>query len=86
MSPDTDADTDGDRIAVPTNGHAPTPVAGTLEPLRGEPPTASGDLTGTSDEELSVAFSPKQAAIGFGILASLILVAAGWARRRRPGG
>ncbi len=79
-------DTDADRIAVPTNGHAPTPVPGTLAPLRGEPPMAGGPPTGTSDEELSVAFSPKQAAIGFGVIASLILVAVGWARRRRPGG
>ena len=31
---------DADRIAVPTNGRAPHPVAAPLAPLRGEPPTA----------------------------------------------
>ena len=75
MSPDTD------RIAIPTNGRKPHPAAAPLEPLRGEPPTAEG-VPGTSDEELSVAFSPKQLAIGFGILASLVLLVAGAARRR----
>ena len=37
---------------------------------------------GTSDEELSVAFTPKQLAIGFGIIASLVLIVAGRMRRR----
>ena len=72
---------DTDRIAVPTNGRKPHSGAAPLAPLRGEPPTAES-APGTSDEELSVAFSPKQVAIGFGILASLVLLIAGAARRR----
>jgi hypothetical protein len=38
----------------------------------------------TSDAEFIVAFSPKQIAVGFGILASLLLLLVG-ARRRRKG-
>jgi hypothetical protein len=34
---------------------------------------------------MPVAFSPKQVAIGFGIVASLLLLLAGRARRRRSG-
>ena len=75
MSPDSD------RIAVPTNGREPHAVTTPLAPLRGEPPTTES-APGTSDEELSVAFTPKQIAIGFGILASLVLLAVGAARRR----
>jgi hypothetical protein len=66
-----------DRIAVPTNGRGPKAV-----------PAADGSSAtpepapGTSDEELSVAFTPKQLAIGFGILASLVLIVAARMRRR----
>jgi hypothetical protein len=70
---------DPDRIAVPTNGRRPHPVieaAAAPEPAPGEP----------SDEEMSTAFSPKQLAIGFGIVASLVLLVVGSARRRRSGG
>jgi hypothetical protein len=64
-----------DRIAVPTNGRRPKAVPA----LDGsaEPPAP-----GISDEELSVAFTPKQLAIGFGILASLVLLVASRMRRR----
>jgi hypothetical protein len=78
-----DTDTDPDRIAVPTNGRGPHEVTTRLTPLRGEPPTATEPSSGPSDEEFSVAFSPKQVAIGFGILASLVLLLAGRARRGR---
>jgi hypothetical protein len=86
---------DPDRIAVPTNGHKPHPVAASLMPLRGEPPTAappppspsaaSRSASGPTDQEFSVAFTPKQVAIGFGIVASLVLLLAGRARRGRSG-
>ena len=79
MSPDTD------RIAVPTNGHRPKAITASLAPLRGEPPTADPP-DDTSDAALSVAFTPKQAAIGFGIVASLLLLVAGRVWRRRSGG
>ena len=76
---------DADRIAVPTNGrgpHPPGPAATPPDPS-GTPAPTSGV---PSDEELATAFSPKQLAVGFGIVASLVLVLAGWARRRRSGG
>jgi hypothetical protein len=67
-----------DRIAVPTNGRRPKAV-----PTADDPPTPpEPPAPGTSDEELSVAFTPKQLAIGFGILASLVLIVAGRMRRR----
>lgn len=72
MSPDPD------RISVPTNGRGPHPVP---DP---EPPSDLSSGVPTK-EEISVAFSPKQAAIGFGILASLLLLVVGAARRRRSG-
>jgi len=67
-----------DRIAVPTNGRGPRPVPDPIVP----PEESFGR---PSAEEMSVAFSPKQVAIGFGILASLLLLVAGRARRRRSG-
>ena len=68
-----------DRIAVPTNGRGPHPVPAPAEP-------EEADSGAPSDEEMSTAFSPKQLAVGFGIIASLVLLAVGAARRRRPGG
>jgi hypothetical protein len=85
MSPDTD------RIAVPTNGRGPHPIdADTpvtpLAPLRGEPPTPGGPPIGPTDEEFAVAFTPKQVAIGFAIVASILVVIGGRLLRRRSGG
>ena len=68
---------DIDRIAVPTNGRAPHPVP--ASPAAAPPESRP---SGTSDEELAVAFTPKQLAIGLGILASLLLLIVGRARRR----
>jgi hypothetical protein len=90
MSPDTD------RIAVPTNGRkphrAPKPDVSaeptSVPPAEAATPSAATPETmapGTSDQELSVAFTPKQLAIGFGIVASLVLLVAGRARRGRWG-
>ena len=79
---------DPDRIAVPTNGRKPHPVA-PLEPLRGEPPTAepprsqSPRIFDPSDPALLGAVSPRGLAVGFGIVASLILLAVGRSRLRR---
>ncbi len=69
---------DPDRIAVPTNGRGPHPSADLAAPSE----VASGAPT---NQEMSMAFSPKQLAIGFGIVASLLLLLAGRARRRRSG-
>jgi hypothetical protein len=79
---------DPDRIAVPTNGRKPHAVA-PLAPLRGEPPTADppvADRTRSfspTDPALLGAVSPKQLAVGMGIVASLILLALGRSRIRR---
>ena len=77
--------TDPNRIAVPTNGKGPHPVTTPLPPLRGEPPTAEPlETFSPTDPALLGAVSPKQLAIGFGIVASLVLLAIG-RTRRRPG-
>ena len=75
---------DSDRIAVPTNGRSPHPVAAPLAPLRGEPPTAEPPRAfDPTDPALLGAVSPKQLAVGFGIIASLIVLAIGRSRFRR---
>jgi hypothetical protein len=71
---------DPDRIAVPTNGRRPHPLV-TPEPAA----PSEADSGAPSDEEMSTAFTPKNLAIGFGIVASLVLLLVGAARRRRPG-
>jgi hypothetical protein len=72
-----------DRIAVPTNGKGPHPVTTSLAPLRGEPPTAEPPAVNATDPALLGAVSPRQLAIGFGIVASLVLLALGRSRTRR---
>jgi len=72
---------DPGRIAVPTNGrrpHAAVPPAG----AEAEAPPPVGV---PSDAELAAALSPRQLAIGFGIVASLVLLVLGRVRRRRSG-
>ena len=65
---------DNDRIPVPTNGRGPHPVD-TRPPADGSPPAES-----------TAAFTPTQLAVGFGILASLVvLVARRLGRRGRSG-
>jgi hypothetical protein len=78
MSPDTD------RIAVPTNGRKPHPASPVTptEPAAVAKPDDFNDTDDASDAAPSIAFSPKQIAIGFSIVASLILLVAGAARRR----
>jgi hypothetical protein len=77
--------TEPDRIAVPTNGKGPHPLTTPLPPLRGEPPTAEPLRTfSPTDPALLGAVSPRQLAIGFGVVASLVLLALGRSRRR-PG-
>lgn len=68
-----------DRIPVPTNGRGPKPVEAV------EPRVAPGTTPPTGDDAdrtlQTVAFTPTQLAVGFGILASLIL----WLLGRRRG-
>jgi hypothetical protein len=61
-----------ERIPVPTNGKGPHPVH---EPAM--PPDEQDDVVPT------VTFTPTQLAVGFGVIASLILVLLGWMRRNR---
>lgn len=62
-----------DRIPVPTNGKGPRHVD---EPA---PPAPSAP---SSPDEVTVNFTPTQIAVGFGIVASLVLLAARQLRRR----
>jgi len=61
-----------ERIRVPTNGKGPHQID--------DPPPES-----SSPGELTVAFTPIQIAVGFGIVASLVLLAARQFRRGRRG-
>lgn len=60
-----------DRIAVPTNGKGPHPVDPAPPPDETDEPLPS-----------AVTFTPTQLAVGFGILASLVLLVVRQARRR----
>ena len=80
---------DSDRIAVPTNGRRPHAVTTpTAEPdARAETPSSESAAAGVpSDAELATALSPKQLAVGFGVVASIVLFVAGRVLRRRSRG
>ena len=64
-----------EKVPVPTNGKGPHALAGPV--TEAEPP---------APEQLTVAFTPTQLAVGFGIVASLILLAARRMRRRGSSG
>ena len=73
---------DQDRIAVPTNGRRPHAV--TIEPDDARRTPTEPEATGAPPAtELASAVSPRNLAIGFGILASLGLLLAGRLLRRR---
>jgi hypothetical protein len=85
MNPETD------RVPVPTNGRGPHSPEETGSPAKtaarptapaGSPPAADPATPAGSDPRIVV--SPTQLAVGFGIIASLVLVLVG--RRRRGGG
>jgi hypothetical protein len=63
-----------DRIVVPTNGKGPHPAPPAAPPEEPPEPIPS-----------AVTFTPTQLAVGFGIVASLVLLVARQVRRRgRP--
>ena len=67
-----------DRIPVATNGKGPHPSEPAPAPVDSQP-----------TQPATVVFTPTQLAVGFGILASLVLLVAGRLRRRnrsRSGG
>lgn len=67
MSPDTD------RIAVPTNGRGPQPVPDPMPPEATERPAPPAS---------TAPFTPTQLAVGFGILASIVVIVVGRMRQR----
>ncbi|HEY4190502.1 MAG TPA: hypothetical protein VGM28_08790 [Candidatus Limnocylindrales bacterium] len=73
---------DPDRIAVPTNGRRPHPVPAAPSTTAPATAPAGDDPTGPTTPALPGGMSPQQLAVGFGIVASLLVVAAGLARRR----
>ena len=72
--------TDPDRIAVPTNGRGPHPVAPSPAATQTEPPA---DPATRSARDLPLAMSPERLAVGLGIVLSLVLLIVGLARRGR---
>jgi hypothetical protein len=83
---------DPDRIAVPTNGRGPhaVPAVDDAASSSGSPgsPGSPASRRGVPPEldlsdDLSGPFSSRQMIVGFGIIASLVLLLIGRARRRR---
>ena len=78
-----------DRIPVPGNGHgppidAPDPAAATAPaPDPSSRPTAPDAAAPLVRPETTIVFTPGQLAVGFGIVASIILFVVGRRRRRR---
>ncbi len=77
-----------DRIPVPTNGHRPPAAAGrpTGAAAPAASPSAAADPSAHDDEpagEPKMLFTPGQAAVGFGIIAGLILLVLGRRRGRK---
>ena len=68
-----------DRIAVPTNGRGPHPVA----PSPAAATDSAADPTTSPARDLPLAMSPERLAVGLGIVASLVILIVGLARRGR---
>ena len=77
---------DTERIPVPTNGRGTMPDDVPRD--RRRRPDATPDIDAAAGQAVprdqTVAFTPNQLAVGFGIVAGLVLLVAG-ARRRRGG-
>jgi hypothetical protein len=71
---------ESDRIAVPTNGRGPHPVAPSPAARASEP---APDPAARSGSDLPLAMSPERLAVGLGIVASLVIIIVGLARRGR---
>jgi len=74
---------DDDRIAVPTNGKGPH--HGHDGAPSGDPEVA-GSPEGTEARASTPPFSPTQLAVGFGILASILVIVVGRLRQRGHAG
>ena len=80
---------ENDRIPVPTNGRRPKPIP--TEPALGPAAALPAALAAEPSPAApaappTVAFTPTQLAVGFGILASLVVFVAGRIRRRGRSG
>jgi hypothetical protein len=71
---------ESDRIAVPTNGRGPHPVAPSPAVTTTDP---AADPATPSARDLSLAMSPERLAVGLGIVASVVILVVGLARRGR---
>ena len=71
---------ESDRIAVPTNGRGPHPVAPSPAPTTPDP---AADPATPPARDLPLAMSPERLAVGLGIVVSLVLLIVGLARRGR---
>ena len=69
-----------DRIAVPTNGRGPHPVAPSPVLAPTDPAT---DPDTRSAGDLPLAMSPERLAVGLGIVVSVVILVVGLARRGR---
>jgi hypothetical protein len=69
-----------DRVAVPTNGRGPHPVAPSSAATTTDP---AADPDASPARDLTLAMSPERLAVGLGIVASLIILVVGLARRGR---
>ena len=87
---------ESDRIPVPTNGHERTrpsrrtPRAASRPRRRTARPPPDRDAvadpaTKVTSPELDVAVTPAQLAVGFGVVAGLVLLVLGGRRRRGKG-
>jgi hypothetical protein len=88
-----------DRITVPTNGHKRHAVAGAAAPSPAGADDAAGGATDepaggsagpdpvarATSPELTIAVTPAQLAVGFGVIAGIILLVAGRRLGRRRG-
>lgn len=82
-----------DRIAVPPNGRKPHRVAEASHPAAeavadgstDADPAAPDPVAKATSPELTIAVTPAQLAVGFGVIAGIILLVLGRRRGRRKG-
>jgi hypothetical protein len=82
---------DTDRVAVPTNGRKPHPVPDAVDAADDPADDAADDaaprdpVAKVTSPELTIAVNPAQLAVGFGVIAAVILLLLGRHRGRRKG-
>ncbi len=84
---------EADRVAVPTNGRKPSTkgrkpraVAKPSAPTEDAADVAADDpVAKATSPELTIAVTPAQLAVGFGVIAGIVLLVLGRRRGRRRG-